>query len=86
MEDDEFEGHMKEAFQPDFYEKGSLIFSESALRHGLELLSFLALEVEDELDAWKGKGKALVVDKLRRAQAIAAMLSIALDKYDVKIH
>lgn len=79
----EFEEHMRMSFS-EFCEGDTFVFSERALLHGLDLLSELAMEVEDNLEGIADFARD--VKMLRQMQAVARMLSIACEKYDLRIN
>jgi hypothetical protein len=79
----EFEEHMRESFS-EFCEGDSFVFSERALLHGLDLIGELAMEVEDNLCGIKDHAKDIKM--LRQMQAVSRMLSIACEKYDLRIN
>lgn len=85
IEESEFDSHMRTVFEPHHYENGRFVFSKDALKHGLDTLSFDSFEIELALreEAPYFSGKFTIQETLRKMQALASMLSIALEKYDL---
>jgi hypothetical protein len=88
IEPTEFEQHMKAVFEPHHFEDGQFVFSVGAMKHALDSISFSAMEVEIYLreNSQYFQGKFSILDSLRQMQAVASMMSIAIEKYDVQIH
>lgn len=85
IEESEFASHMRTVFEPHHYESGHFVFSKDALKHGLDTLSYDSFEIELALreEAPYFSGKFTIQETLRKMQALASMLSIALEKYDL---
>jgi hypothetical protein len=82
MNKSEFEDHMNEVFG-DFIKDGSFEFTPEALEYGLEVIGYLCVEIEINLSDVKDHEDE--IQSLRRIQAVAKMLSIACDKYNLRI-
>lgn len=82
MEEIEFEQHMRDTFAPSHYEKGAFVYSTDALIRGLNTISYDTFEIEMHLDeeAPYFKGKLTIIEALRKTQALATMLSVAVDR------
>lgn len=80
MDESEFDQHMRTVFEPKFYEDGKFVYTKEALIHGLDTLSYDSFSIEMHLveNAAYFKGRFTILETLRKMQALASMLSIAL--------
>jgi len=88
MPTSEFDQHMRTVFEPHHYDNGQFVFSVGAMKHALDMISFESMDLENYLrtNSQYFQGKFSILDTLRKMQATASMLSIAIEKYDVRIN
>lgn len=82
FKEEEFEAHIRNVFEPHHFNSAGFIFSKDALKHGLDSLSYDSLELELTLrdEAPYFMGKYGIQETLRKMQAIASVMSIALER------
>ena len=84
MSETEFEAHMKEVFFPMHYHDGEFVWSKEALIDGLYSISFNSIECEAIMMETPKQAIPInfIINNIRQMQAVASMLSIALEKYE----
>lgn len=81
FKEDEFEAHIRKVFEPHHFSGRDFLFSKDALKHGLDSLSYDSFELELTLrdEAPYFMGKYSIQETLRKMQAVASVMSIALE-------
>lgn len=82
ISESEFASHMESVFEPHHFVNGKFKLTNEALIHAMNVISFDCFETEIHLkeEAPYFTGKFTIQETLRKLQALASMLAIALEK------